>query len=134
MGGFGSTPAFGAPSAVGAQPNNMMSAAPTPAFGSTTTMGQPSAFGMPSQPSQPFGAAQPAAAFGSASQPTTGFGAAAPTNAGFGSGFGAQPTPPPQQSLNTAANTDTPSEQQAYLAPTFQYKMIPEQEPPVELR
>ncbi|CAO3659696.1 unnamed protein product [Umbelopsis ramanniana] len=137
MGGFGSTPAFGAPSAVGAQPNSMMSAAPTPAFGSTTTMGQPSAFGMPSQASQPFGAAQPAAAFGSVSQPTTGFGAAAPTNAGFGSGFGAQPTPtpppPPQQSLNTA-NTEAPSEQQAYLAPTFQYKMIPEQEPPVELR
>ncbi|KAG2184321.1 hypothetical protein INT44_009336 [Umbelopsis vinacea] len=133
MGGFGSTPAFGAPSAAGAQPNSMMSAAPTSAFGSTTSMGQqPSAFGMPSQPSQPFGAAQPTTAFGSAAQPTTGFGAAPPTNAGFGLGFGAQP-PAQQPPLNTAS-MDAPSEQQAFLAPIFQYKMIPEEEPPVQLR
>ncbi|KAH8548654.1 hypothetical protein BGW37DRAFT_505768 [Umbelopsis sp. PMI_123] len=134
MGGFGSTPSFGSTSAVGAQaqPNGMMGAATTPAFGATTAIGQNSAFGMSSQPSQPFGATQPTGGFGSISQPMTGFGAAATANTGFGSSFGLQP--PQQQQPSTSSNTDDPTGQQAFLAPTFQYKMIPEQEPPVELR
>lgn len=123
MGGFSSTPAFGAPSAFGAQaqPGLMNGVGSTPGFGANPPPpAQAPAFGM-NTPA--FGTSQPAAPFGSAT-------VAAPS--GFGSGFGAPAGQQPQPTSLTSGSAG--SEQQAFLAPTFQYQMIPEQEPPLELR
>ncbi|GAB5586927.1 hypothetical protein Unana1_01827 [Umbelopsis nana] len=124
MGGFSSASSFGSTSAFGAQaqPNGMHAGAITPAFGATSTPVQNSGFGMSRQG---FGTAQPVGGFGSTP--------VAPATSGFSTGFGAQinqQQPPTAMSANDGAG----SEQQAFLAPTFQYKMIPEQEPPIELR
>jgi len=114
-GGFSSTPAFGSASAFGAQApvNGMNSIANNPTFGATSIPGQNSAFGMNAQ--QPFAAAQPTGHFGSAAAASPAFGI-----------VGQQPA--------TSSDAGPGSEQQAFLAPSFQYKMIPEQEPPLELR
>ncbi|KAG2177222.1 hypothetical protein INT43_007879, partial [Umbelopsis isabellina] len=117
MGGMGGSPAFGSTSAFGAaaQPNTGMSMPGTSSFGAPSVLGS-SAFGASTQS---FGASQGLGSFSSL---------AAGANPGFGAPAAAQP-----QTMN--ANPSAPSSNQdAFNAPLFQYRMIPEQEPPIELR
>ncbi|KAI7906818.1 uncharacterized protein BX663DRAFT_497678 [Cokeromyces recurvatus] len=141
--GSSSTPAFGSTSALG---NNTTSAfgstsalgSGTPAFGSTSALGQgggfgtkPTAFG---QTPTAFGAAASATppAFGS----TTAFGqtsSLANNNTGFGQAATITNT---MNSTTTTSTTSTAkqSDIEAFSAPQFKYRYIPEVEPPIELR
>ncbi|CAM0135558.1 hypothetical protein VKS41_005207 [Umbelopsis sp. WA50703] len=120
MGGIGGAPAFGSTSAFGAaaQPSTAMGMTgntSTPAFGASSALGSSSAFGANAQST---GAPQ-------------GFGSFAGAATGVSPGFGASAAQPQSSNTNQAAPA---SSQEAFNAPTFLYRMIPEQEPPIELR
>ncbi|KAI9472018.1 MAG: hypothetical protein EXX96DRAFT_582613 [Benjaminiella poitrasii] len=124
----GATPAFGSTSALGSSNS-------TPAFGSASTLGafgtKPAAFGQSAFGQPAFGASAPA--FGS----TNAFGQQPSSNNATTTttGFGQQST-----NLNTTAisssgdSTVKPSDIEAFSAPQFKYRGIPEVEPPMELR
>ncbi|KAI8359997.1 hypothetical protein BD560DRAFT_405149 [Blakeslea trispora] len=122
---LGSGSAFGSTSALGSSNTGAFGA--SPAFGATSGLGNGSAFGQTLNSSNN--------GFGSNSS-TTGmgaFGAANNTNATFSS-TSTIPQTMNDGGMNGGDSTAKPSELEAFSAPQFTYRAIPEVEPPAQFR